>query len=52
MSKQVKVEVAMKHAGKKVGETYETSPLRAGALERIGLVKPANQAAAKAHKAD
>jgi hypothetical protein len=46
--KKVAVEVAMRHAGKKVGETYELSAVQAKALEGIGLVKPATQAAAKA----
>lgn len=48
MSKEVTVKVAMKHAGKKVGDTYPVSPKKAAALSALGLVEPANQSAAKA----
>lgn len=48
MSKLVKVETLMKHGANKVGDTYETSDTQAQALTAIGLVKPANQTAAKA----
>lgn len=43
----VKVEAVLKHNGHAVGETYEVPVVRAKALEAIGLVKPANQTAAK-----
>jgi hypothetical protein len=45
---KVKVETILKHDGNKVGDTYEVTETQAKALTALGLVKPANQTAAKA----